>query len=70
MDLIMCRNLLIYLTAPQQQKLYENFSKVLNLEGFLVLGLTETLLGPTRELYRCFDIRSRFYRLSNHHEKV
>jgi chemotaxis protein methyltransferase CheR len=69
-DLILCRNVLIYLTAPQQQKLYENFSRVLNSGGVLVLGLTETLLGPARELYRCFDIRSRFYRLSNDHEKV
>lgn len=69
-DLILCRNLLIYLTAPQQQKLYENFSRVLNPEGFLVLGLTETLLGPARELYRCFDIRSRFYRLANRHAKA
>ncbi|HVM32166.1 MAG TPA: protein-glutamate O-methyltransferase CheR [bacterium] len=65
-DLILCRNLLIYLTAPQQQKLYEGFSRVLNPGGFLVLGLTETLLGPARDLYRCVDIRSRFYRLAAH----
>ncbi len=63
-DLIVCRNFLIYLTAPQQQKLYEHFSRVLRLDGFLVLGLTETLLGPARELYRCVDIRSRFYQLA------
>jgi len=63
-DLILCRNFLIYLTAPQQQKLYTNFSRVLSLDGFLVLGLTETLLGPAREIYRCVDIRSRFYRLA------
>lgn len=63
-DLIFCRNLLIYLTVSQQQKLYENFSKALRPGGFLVLGLTETLLGPARELYRCVDIRSRFYRVA------
>jgi chemotaxis protein methyltransferase CheR len=63
-DIIFCRNFLIYLTAPQQQKLYEHFSRVLSLNGFLVLGLTETLLGPARELYRCVDIRSRFYQLA------
>ncbi|MGH7739244.1 MAG: CheR family methyltransferase [bacterium] len=63
-DLIFCRNLLIYLTVSQQQKLYESFAKALRPGGFLVLGLTETLLGPARELYRCVDIRSRFYRVA------
>jgi chemotaxis methyl-accepting protein methylase len=61
-DLVFCRNLLIYLTAIQQQKLYERFYRVLVPGGYLVLGLTETLLGPARELFNCVDVRNRIYK--------
>jgi chemotaxis protein methyltransferase CheR len=59
--LIFCRNLLIYLTAPQQQKVYERFAEALVPEGYLFLGLTETLLGPSRRFYRCVDVKHRIY---------
>ncbi len=61
--LIFCRNLLIYLTAPQQQKLYERFAEVLSPGGYLVLGLTETLLGPARRFYHCVDVKHRIYQV-------
>ncbi len=61
-DLILCRNLLIYLGAGQQQILYSRFHSVLEPEGFLVLGRTEALLGRARRLYECVDIPNRFYR--------
>lgn len=61
-DVIFCRNLLIYLTSAQQQKIYEQFAGALTPRGFLVLGLTETLLGPSRRYFQCVDIRHRLYR--------
>lgn len=61
-DLVFCRNLLIYLTGPEQQKIYERFAKVLNPGGFLILGLTETLLGPSRNFFHCVDVKHRIYR--------
>jgi chemotaxis protein methyltransferase CheR len=60
-QMIFCRNLLIYLASVQQQKLYERFSRALVPGGYLVLGLTETLLGEARQLYNCADVRNRFY---------
>lgn len=60
--MILCRNLLIYLTAPQQQRLYEQFAAALAPEGYLLLGLTETLLGAARRFYRCVDVKHRIYR--------
>jgi chemotaxis protein methyltransferase CheR len=67
-DLIFCRNLFIYLTGSQQQRIYERFSKALRPEGYLVLGLTETLLGPARKYFQCVDVRHRIYQNlgSNH----
>jgi chemotaxis methyl-accepting protein methylase len=61
-DLILCRNLLIYLGAAQQQVLYSRFHQVLKPRGFLVLGRTEALLGKARRLFECVDIPNRFYR--------
>lgn len=61
--LIFCRNLLIYLTSPQQQKLYAQFAQALLPGGYLILGLTETLLGPARRFYHCADVKHRFYRV-------
>jgi chemotaxis methyl-accepting protein methylase len=61
-DLIFCRNLLIYLTGSQQQILYSRFANALNPGGYLVLGLTETLLGPAREYFQCVDVKHRIYR--------
>ena len=61
-DLILCRNMLIYLTAIQQQGIYEGFYRALIPQGHLVLGLTETLLGASRRFFRCVDIRNRIYR--------
>ena len=60
--LIFCRNLLIYLTSGQQQKIYEQFARALAPEGHLILGLTETLMGASRKYFRCVDIRHRIYR--------
>ena len=61
-DLVSCRNLLIYLSSPQQQKLYERFYHALRPGGCLILGLTETILGEARRFFRCTDLRNRVYR--------
>lgn len=61
--LIFCRNLLIYLTGPQQQKLYEQFAEALVPGGYLILGLTETLLGPSRRFFHCVDVKHRIYQV-------
>jgi chemotaxis protein methyltransferase CheR len=60
--LILCRNLLIYMTGPQQQQVYERFAAALVPGGYLVLGLTETLLGASRKFYECVDVKHRIYR--------
>jgi two-component system, chemotaxis family, CheB/CheR fusion protein len=43
-DLISCRNLLIYLQPVLQKKILSNFHFALNPKGYLVLGSSETLL--------------------------
>lgn len=43
MDLISCRNMLIYLNTKVQQNLLANFQFALNYEGFLMLGPSESI---------------------------
>ena len=44
-DLIFCRNVFIYFSQEQIQKITKDFIKHLDPEGFLVLGVSETLNG-------------------------
>lgn len=60
LDLISCRNLLIYLNAAVQRKLMPIFHYALNPSGFLLLGTSESV-GGHAELYRLIDRRFRIY---------
>mgnify|MGYP001213454808 CR=1 FL=1 len=44
-DLIFCRNVFIYFNQDQIQKITKDFMKHLDQDGFLVLGVSETLNG-------------------------
>jgi chemotaxis methyl-accepting protein methylase/PAS domain-containing protein len=60
LDLISCRNLLIYLTSELQKKLIPLFHYSLNLGGFLVLGSAETV-GSFTDRFDALDDKSRIY---------
>ena len=60
-DLISCRNLLIYLDDSLQKKVLPLFHYALNPEGFLVLGMSETL-GASSPLFRVIDKKLRIFR--------
>ena len=45
LDVIVCRNLLIYYSKEAQELLFRKFHHSLNNEGFMILGLDETLIG-------------------------
>jgi len=60
-DLILCRNLLIYFSRGQQQRILQILAAALPPGGFLVLGRAETLVTACRELFRCIDPAERIY---------
>jgi two-component system, chemotaxis family, CheB/CheR fusion protein len=60
MDLISCRNLLIYLSEPLQEQLMPIFSYALVPDGVLVLGATETMRSTGQ--FQGVDERHRIYR--------
>jgi len=61
-DMILCRNLFIYFKRELQELCLEKFSKALNKNGFLVLGLTESLWGAMAKSFVEFDRENRIYR--------
>ncbi len=61
LDLISCRNLLIYLEPEIQRKIMSLFHFVLNDGGFLFLGSSETI-GQQEDLFQPISKKSRLYR--------
>ncbi len=61
-DLILCRNLLIYFSRAQQQKIVETLAGALLPGGFLMLGRAETLAPACRSLFHCVNPAERIYR--------
>lgn len=61
-DLILCRNVLIYLERSHQEALLKRFAESLRAGGILVLGKTENLMGEVRELYQTLCPVERIYR--------
>ncbi len=59
-DLISCRNVLIYLTPILQAQVIPTLCYSLNVGGFLVLGSTETI-GQSTDLFDPLDAKNRVY---------
>ncbi len=60
-DIIFCRNVMIYFTRDIQDSLNAYFHRILNYNGFLVLGKTETILGKTAQLFTRYNVSERIY---------
>lgn len=61
LDMISCRNLLIYFEASLQQRVISTFHYGLKANGLLWLGPSETIAASTR-LFKSLDKRSRTFR--------
>jgi two-component system CheB/CheR fusion protein len=61
LDLIVCRNLMIYLNAALQEKVLRTFHYALRPNGVLFLGTSESI-GRLTSLYATVDKKHRIYR--------
>ena len=61
LDLISCRNLLIYMDKDLQKKLIPLFHYALNPGGFLFLGTSETT-GESQDLFAALDRKFKLYK--------
>jgi chemotaxis protein methyltransferase CheR len=62
LDLILFRNVLIYMERDFQEKILMKIYNRLHDRGFLVLGKVETLIGESKSLFNVVDSRERIYR--------
>ena len=61
LDILACRNLLIYFGPALQKKLLPLFHYALNRDGILLLGSAETI-GSLSQLFSPIDAKARLYR--------
>ena len=54
-DLIVCRNVLIYFTDAAKEQIYKNFSNALIQNGILFVGSTEQIFNPNDYGFTLFD---------------
>ncbi|MFC1926179.1 CheR family methyltransferase [Chloroflexota bacterium] len=61
LDLVICRNVVIYFDRDLQEKVFSDFYRGLRRAGFLFLGKAETLFGTAAKLFSAIDNRWRIY---------
>ncbi|PNU21800.1 chemotaxis protein CheR [Geothermobacter hydrogeniphilus] len=61
-DLILCRNVMIYFSRADQDRILERFAATLTPQGVLVLGNAESLIGKAREAFSPLFAAERIYR--------
>lgn len=61
-DLILCRNVAIYFDEPTRKSLFDRMERVLEPDGALVIGATESLSGLCPQYASHRHLRSVFYR--------
>ncbi len=64
LQLITCRNVLIYLDRDGQERILRRFHAALAPGGVLILGKVESLFGAARALFEVVDQRQRIFRRS------
>ncbi|NPV59780.1 MAG: protein-glutamate O-methyltransferase CheR [Actinobacteria bacterium] len=62
LDIILCRNVLIYFEREKQSHIMEIFHRCLRPGGFLVLGKSEAIVGAAQRGFVPFRRRERIYR--------
>jgi len=61
LDLVLCRNVVIYFERATQDRVFELFAGALAPGGYLILGKVESLSGPARQQLTLLDPRERVY---------
>ena len=61
-DVILCRNVFIFLGRDLQEQLLTKFYKSLKTGGYLILGKVEMILGEAKEIFEEIDFKNRIFR--------
>jgi chemotaxis protein methyltransferase CheR len=61
-DLVLCRNLFIYVDADAKRAVFETLGSGLRSGGYLTIGMTETVPADCRSWFEPVEKRLRIYR--------
>ncbi len=61
LDLILCRNVMIYFAKESQQSIHMHFYNALREDGYFITGKAEMLSGEPSQKFVSIDIRNRVY---------
>lgn len=64
MDLVSCRNMMIYVNPDKQKEILKKLHFALNLDGYLFLGPSENL-GPLHEVTEEIDKKWKIYKIAS-----
>ena len=62
-DIVLCRNVMIYFTSEDRRKIYNKIAKVLEPDGYLLIGSTESLANDSDLFVPKRYLKSVFYQL-------
>lgn len=62
-DIVLCRNVAIYFTLEDRKKLFNKIAEILEPDGYLIIGSTESLTGVCPRFIPKRHLRSIFYQL-------
>jgi len=62
LDVVFCRNVMIYFNEQQKTKVVNDFYNALVGEGYLVIGKSETLPAGFKDKFECVSMREKIYR--------
>ncbi|ETR72161.1 MAG: hypothetical protein OMM_07678 [Candidatus Magnetoglobus multicellularis str. Araruama] len=60
-DIITCRNVIIYFNNVLQTKVFYKFYQALNQKGYLMIGRYEMLHNDARRFFSCINFDNRLY---------
>ncbi|SDY19968.1 CheR family methyltransferase [Halobellus clavatus] len=61
-DLVICRNLFIYINREAKEAIFETLSSAVESGGYLTIGMTETIPSSCRDRFDPVEKRLRIYR--------
>ena len=64
-DIVLCRNVMIYFTSEDRKRIYQNISKVMEPDGYLLIGSTESLVNDTDLFVSNKYLNSVFYQFKH-----
>ena len=61
-DIVLCRNLLIYINTQYKEKMFDTLTKSIDSGGYLIIGRSETLPTSYTDMYEIYDRKNHIYK--------